>query len=88
MKKEKTELTIEEKEKIFNDVQQEVSHYGITLNHKHIINDNSLSLQDKLSQKTAKEQQNILAQISAFTWLNKLWLDHNNLTSLPDTIFN
>jgi hypothetical protein len=86
--KEKTELTIEEKEKIFNDVQQEVSHYGITLNHKHIINDNSLSLQDKLSQKTAKEQQNILAQISAFTWLNKLWLDHNNLTSLPDTLFN
>ncbi|MDP1723710.1 MAG: leucine-rich repeat domain-containing protein [Alphaproteobacteria bacterium] len=86
MQEEKAEFTMQEKEKIFNDVQQEVAHYGITLNHKHIINDNALSLANKLSQKTTEEQQNILAQISAFTWLNKLNIFHNNLTSLPEAI--
>ncbi|MDP1975612.1 MAG: leucine-rich repeat domain-containing protein, partial [Alphaproteobacteria bacterium] len=88
MQEEKTELTMQEKEKIFNDLQQEVAHYGITLNHKQIINNNLLNLANNLFQKNAEEQQNILSQISAFTWLKKLWLFNNELTSIPDTIFN
>ncbi|MDP3533274.1 MAG: leucine-rich repeat domain-containing protein [Alphaproteobacteria bacterium] len=85
---EKAELTQEEKEAIFENVQKELLNYSITLNPDNIIKDKVLNFSGKLNNKTTEEKQKIISNIFKLTWLKKLYLDYNNLESLTDKIGN
>jgi Leucine-rich repeat (LRR) protein len=82
------ELTKDEKIKIVKDVQKHFTPFKITLNSNEIIDQNVLKLSTKLKKLPLKNKQDLLTQISKFTWLTSLYLRDNNLSSLPNTIKN
>jgi Leucine-rich repeat (LRR) protein len=82
----KEALTQEEKEKIFNNVQKELSKYDIILDQRMIMHGNYLSLYEEILYKPVENHQQILHIISFLTWLEELNLSYNNLNALPETI--
>ncbi|MDP1974611.1 MAG: hypothetical protein Q8K37_01430, partial [Alphaproteobacteria bacterium] len=74
--------------KIVYDVQKHFTPFKIILNTNEIIDQNALKLSTKLKKLPLKNKQDLLTQISKFTWLRSLYLRDNNLSSLPNTIKN